>query len=230
MKKIILPITLVVIVLIIIKLSTANTNKTTNIIPESSTVMMHNRGPEEKLRTNMRKLWEDHVTWTRNVIFCIIDDLPGTDQAVNRLLKNQDDIGNAVATYYGAEAGKKLASLLRIHISESGDLLKAAKKGDDKEFDEVNKKWKINADQIAEFLSKANPNLKLSEMKTMMQDHLKLTIDEATARKKKEYATDVTAYEKVHEEILKMSDMISNAVIKQFPDKFKENQAMGMKK
>src|SRR5258706_2279995 len=46
-----------------------------------------------ELRTNMRKLWEDHVTWTRNVIFCIADNLPGTDQAVNRLQKNQDDIG-----------------------------------------------------------------------------------------------------------------------------------------
>ena len=51
------------------------------------------------LKTTMRKLWEDHVTWTRNVIFNIMDDLPGTDQAVKRLLRNQDDIGNAISHF-----------------------------------------------------------------------------------------------------------------------------------
>src|SRR5262245_5811618 len=60
-----------------------------------------------ELRTNMRKLWEDHVTWTRNVICCLTDDLPGTDQAVKRLLKNQDDIGNAIKPVYGDAAGTK---------------------------------------------------------------------------------------------------------------------------
>ena len=34
------------------------------------------------LKTNIRKLWEDHVTWIRNVIPCLVDELPGTDQAV----------------------------------------------------------------------------------------------------------------------------------------------------
>src|SRR5437773_1417536 len=82
------------------------------------------------LKTNMRKLWEDHVTWTRNVIFCIMDDLPGTDQAVARLLKNQDDIGNAIKPVYGEDAGNKLAALLHTHITQAADLLKAAKKGD----------------------------------------------------------------------------------------------------
>jgi hypothetical protein len=54
----------------------------------------------------MHKLWEDHIVWTRNVILNIMDDLPGTDQAVNRLLSNQDDIGNAVKPFYG-EAEEK---------------------------------------------------------------------------------------------------------------------------
>jgi hypothetical protein len=58
-----------------------------------------------ELRTNMRKLWEDHVTWTRNVICCLVDGLPGADQAVKRLLQNQDDIGNAIKPVYGEMAG-----------------------------------------------------------------------------------------------------------------------------
>ena len=83
-----------------------------------------------ELRTNMRKLWEDHITWTRNVICCLVDNLPGTDQAVKRLLKNQDDIGNAIKPVYGANAGNKLTTLLHDHITISADVVKAAKASD----------------------------------------------------------------------------------------------------
>jgi hypothetical protein len=185
---------------------------------------IHNPGLSSaavELRTNMRKLWEDHVTWTRNVIFCIMDDLPGTEQALNRLLQNQDDIGNAVKAFYGDDAGNQLAALLRTHIATAGDLLKAAKSGNDAAFQAANKKWYANADEISAFLSKANPsNWALADMKKMMHDHLKLTTDEAVARKEKNYEADVAAYEKVHDEILMMSDMLTEGIVKQFPDKF----------
>src|SRR6187401_2986402 len=93
----------------------------------------------EQLRMAMHKLWEDHIVWTRNVILNIIDDLPGTEQAVNRLLKNQDDIGNAVTPFYGDAGGKELTRLLREHIAIAADLLKAAKAGNNSAFDEANK-------------------------------------------------------------------------------------------
>ena len=174
-----------------------------------------------ELRTNMRKLWEDHITWTRNVIFCLADNLPGADQAVQRLLKNQEDIGNAIKPLYGEDAGKKLTSLLHDHIIIAADVVKAAKASDNAALDAANKKWYANADDISAFLSQANPNWKLDDMKKMMHEHLKLTTDEAVARIKKDYAADVAAYDKVHEEILAMSDMLTDGIVKQFPDKFK---------
>ena len=174
-----------------------------------------------ELRTNMRKLWEDHVTWTRNVICCLTDGLPGADQAVARLLKNQDDIGNAIKPLYGDAAGSKLTSLLHDHIIIAADVVKAAKAGDNSALDAANKKWLANADEISAFLANANPNWKEEDMKKMMHDHLKLTTDEAVARIKKDYDADVAAYDKVHNEILEMSDMLTDGIVKQFPDKFK---------
>jgi len=168
----------------------------------------------------MRKLWEDHVMWTRNVIFCLVDRLPGKDQAVNRLLQNQVDIGNAIKPYYGEEAGKKLTNLLYPHITIVAEVVNAAKDGNTAALDEANKKWYVNADEISEFLSKANPNWGLEEMKMMMHEHLKLTTDEAVQRIKKDYDADVIAYDKVHEAILKMSDMLADGIVKQFPEKF----------
>ena len=179
------------------------------------------RSEAEELRTAMRKLWEDHVTWTRNVILNVMDDLPGTDQAVKRLLKNQDDIGDAIKPYYGNDAGEKLSSLLHTHITQAADLLKAAKVDDKAAVERLNQQWTENANEISEFLAKANPNWKLADMKMMMHDHLKLTLEEATARHKKDYDADVAAYDKVHDEILEMADMLSDGIVKQHPNKFK---------
>lgn len=228
--KIILAVLLTFVAVIAVTKFTNASTENTERENYSSEVMMGNRSQEEKLRTDMRKLWEDHVVWTRNVIFCILDDLPGTNQAVTRLLKNQEDIGDAIKPYYGADAGKKLTDLLRVHITTAADLLKATKVDSQMGFDITNRKWKENADEISEFLCKANPNWKLADMKMMMHDHLKLTTDEAVARKTKNYDNDVKAYEMVHEEILQMSDMLSNGIIKQFPVMFKEPHSMGVSK
>jgi len=189
--------------------------------PVQAQMDMNNKiSKSEQLRMAMYKLWEDHIVWTRNVILNIMDDLPGTDQAVNRLLQNQDDIGNAVKPFYGEAGGKELTRLLREHITIAADLLKAAKIGNNSAFDATNKKWFANADEISGFLSKANPNWKLNDMKKMMNDHLTLTTEEAVARLKKDYVADVKAYDKVHEEILMMADMLTDGIIKQFPGKF----------
>lgn len=177
--------------------------------------------PAVELKGGMHKLWEDHVTWTRNVILCLVDELPGADQAVKRLMQNQVDIGNAVKPYYGEDNGNKLTELLKAHIAISADVVKSAKAGNTTALDSANKKWFANADEISAFLSGANPNWPLAEMKMMMDDHLKLTTDEAVQRIKKDYDADIAAYDKVHEEILKMSDMLADGIIKQFPEKFK---------
>lgn len=190
--------------------------------PLQAQMDMNNKSSKsEQLRIAMHNLWEDHIVWTRNVILNIMDDLPGTDQAVNRLLQNQDDIGNAVKPFYGEAGGKELTRLLREHITVAADLLKAAKAGNNSAFDAANKKWIANADEISGFLSKANPNWKLEDMKKMMHDHLSLTTEEAVARLKKDYEADVKAYDKVHDEILLMADMLTDGIIKQFPAKFK---------
>jgi len=173
-----------------------------------------------ELKENMRKLWTDHVLWTRNVIFCLVDDLPGTDQEVKRLLQNEDDLGNIFKPYYGEEEGKRFTELLYPHITIAAEVIKAAKAGNTIAFEEANKKWHLNSDEIAEFLNKANPKWKLTEMKTMMSYHLQLTIDEAEQRIKKHYDADVRAFDKIDNEILKMADMLADGIIQQFPEKF----------
>lgn len=65
------------------------------------------------VRAAMRKLWEDHITYTRNYIISALAGLRETDHVAKRLLKNQDEIGDAVKPYYGDAAGNQLATLLK---------------------------------------------------------------------------------------------------------------------
>jgi hypothetical protein len=174
----------------------------------------------------VRKLWEDHVTWTRVYIIAILADLPEADAAAQRLLQNQTDIGNAVKPFYGDEAGEQLTALLKDHILIAADLLAAAKASDTTKVEDANQRWYENADEIAAFLSSANPeNWPLSEMQTMMKDHLDLTLEEARARLNEDWPGDVAAYDKVHTEILHMADMISDGIIQQFPKEFAKQKA-----
>lgn len=173
-------------------------------------------------RAAMRKLWEDHITWTRLYIVSLAAGLPDADPTAQRLLQNQADIGNAVRPFYGDVAADKLTGLLKQHILGAADLLAAAKAGDTGKFDAAKKRWYANADEIATFLNTANPrSWPLAEMKAMMRGHLDLTLQEASARLKGNYAEDIATYDKVHEQILKMADMLSAGIIAQFPQKFR---------
>ena len=179
-------------------------------------------GPEFKaFNEDMRELWTDHVLWTRNVIINIIDDAPGTTEAVNRLLQNQDDIGDAIRPYYGDAGGDGLTALLREHITIAADLLTAAKAGNNAAVATASTAWYANADEIAAFLNTANPEFfPLDHMKTMMKEHLDLTLSEATARLNGNYAADVAAFDLISEQILEMADMLAEGIANQFPDQF----------
>jgi hypothetical protein len=167
----------------------------------------------------MRILWEDHIVWTRMAIIGIVDDRPDAPFAVERLLKNQDDIGDAIRPFYGDAAADALTSLLRDHILGAADLLVAVKTGEGAA--EASEAWYANGAEIGAFLADANPrNWDRTEMQQMMREHLDLTLAEATARFQGDYAADVAAYDQIHRQILHMADMLSDGIVAQFPGRF----------
>ena len=174
------------------------------------------------LRTEMRKLWEDHITWTRLAIISLESGTLDTNVTVARLLRNQVDIGNAIKPYYGKAAGNELTKQLRAHILIAADVIAAAKAGDSAKLADAQARWVKNADQIAAVLHSVNPRYwKLGAMKAEMHRHLDLTTQEAVARLQGNWVADVAAYDKVHQHILHMSDMLAQGITKQFPARFR---------
>ncbi|MGH2554885.1 MAG: glycosyltransferase [Actinomycetota bacterium] len=173
------------------------------------------------LKAALRRLWADHVIWTRQYVVAAVEDTPDVDAAAGRLLKNQEDIGGAVVPYYGEAAGAAVTDLLKQHILIAVELIEAAKAGDDEKFKAEDAKWTQNADEIAGLLSGANPNWPKKDVVDLLGLHLSLTKQEVVARLQKDWAADVEAFDQIFTEILTVADVLADGIVKQFPDRFK---------
>jgi hypothetical protein len=174
-----------------------------------------------QFQDDMRKLWEDHVTWTRLAIVSFVDDLSDLDATVGRLIRNQTDIGDAIKPFYGEEAGDQLTELLEGHINGAVELLTAAKAGDQPQVKKETAQWYRNGDQIADFLSGANPdNWPREDMRSMMGTHLDQTLDEAVQRLEGDHEAEIRTYDEIHVHILEMADALTDGILAQFPEKF----------
>jgi hypothetical protein len=172
------------------------------------------------LRAALRRLWTDHVVWTRAYVVAAVADAKDAPAAAVRRLNNQDDSGAAVVPFYGQEAGDALTDLLKQHIMSAGELIAAAKAGDTTRFEEQDALWTRNAEEIAELLSGANPNWVKDDVVDILGIHLKLTKDEAVARLEEKWEADVAAFDQILTEILTLSDVLADGIVKQFPERF----------
>ncbi len=172
------------------------------------------------LYTNMRKLWGDHVYWTREYMIAAVNNQPNAQAAADVLLKNQEEIGNAVATYYGQEAGARVTTLLKDHINIAVEIVAAAKANNSANLEAAKARWDQNASEIANLLSNANPAWPRTTILNMMKTHLSTTAEELTAILNKDYPGSVSAFQSVVDHINDMSDAISSGIIQQFPEKF----------
>jgi hypothetical protein len=175
----------------------------------------------QSLHDDMRRLWSDHVAYTRLFIVSAVAGAPDSQATLQRLLQNQTDIGNAVAGFYGKEAGDKLTALLKDHIAIAGNIVAAAKAGDNAKVASENELWKQNANDLAKFLSGANPkNWPLSTLQSALSMHLEQTLNEATHELKGNYAASLKDYDEAMDHMLMVADILTDGITKQFPSKF----------
>jgi hypothetical protein len=62
------------------------------------------------LHDDTRRLWADHVVWTRLYVIGAVGGDPSASVALSRLMKNQEDIANAIRPFYGDAAAAQLTT------------------------------------------------------------------------------------------------------------------------
>jgi hypothetical protein len=174
------------------------------------------------LRAELRDLWADHADWTRMYLVTATRNLQDKEATAERLMKNQADLGGALEPYYGDAAGARMTALLKGHITIATQIVDAAMSGDDAKKAEAAKRWQGNADEIAAFLSEANPkHWPPAEMQKAIRAHLDHLTAQVAAHVAKDWKVEIAAHDKGRDHLLKMADTLAGGIAAQFPQKVK---------
>ena len=173
----------------------------------------------DSLRVGMRKLWVSNAIWMREYIVNTIEADFSLDAASRRLARNQEDIGKALATFYGTEVGTKVTTLLKEHSSLVSQMIVAVRAKNSDSLKAADQRWTANANALATVLSTANPNWSFTTTQPLLADALSNTALLTKARLDRDYNLDVETFDRILERSLAVADTMSDGILKQFPNK-----------
>ncbi|MFX0579320.1 hypothetical protein [Nocardia nepalensis] len=175
---------------------------------------------QTELYTEMRTLWGQHMGGTWSTVVAFADDPLALPSSLTRLLRNQVDIGNAFAPYYGQDAARQLTGLLTIHILQAVPVLATTRIGYKPALDTAVAAWHANARDIADFFAAINPNWSQQDMREAMSIHIDQTVAYAAAVISGNYSDATAKFDEAKAHMMDLADTLSQGIITQFPDKF----------
>lgn len=169
----------------------------------------------------LRDLWVGHAFWVRNVV---IETLNGNKDAASaaekEVVANAKQIAGAIEPFYGKPAADKLFGLLAGHYGAVKQYLEAYNAGSKTKQDDAKKTLTGNAEEIATFLSGANPNLPFETLKSLLLTHGGHHIQQIQQLKAKQYVEEAQTWNAMKNHMYVIADALTGALAKQFPEKF----------
>jgi hypothetical protein len=169
-----------------------------------------------QLSNTMRRIWIEHVLWTRFFIVSTAFDSPDIQFVTERLLQNPEDMARELKPLYGENVAMQISSLFTDHLSIAAELVNAAKEGNSTEVDRQRSLWYANAEDIARFLASINPFWSQREWRDLLFDHLRMTEDEAGATLTGQYENSIIGYDQIQAQAFNMADVMTRGIIQQF--------------
>lgn len=171
---------------------------------------------EVKLKMNMTKLWTDHTIWTRMFIVDLLTDSPSIETTTERLLKNQETIGNIMEEFYGETASESITSLLKSYVNIITELLKAIKIGNTTQATNLETDIVTNIESIAILFATINPYYCIDELTDLFNTQTILIRYQFIARKEKDYIADIMYYDMGLHHIFMISDYLTDGIFARF--------------
>jgi hypothetical protein len=169
----------------------------------------------------LRDLWVGHIFWVRGVVFATLakNDSAAT-AAEQAVVGNAKDIAGAIAPFYGQPASDKLFELLAGHYGAIKEYLDAAVKKDAAAASKATDHLTANAQDIAAFLSGANPNLPKETLEELLLAHGGHHLQQIQEVQAGQYEKEAATWSAMKGHIYVIADALTDALAKQFPDKF----------
>ena len=174
-----------------------------------------------ELRLALRDLWVGHIFWVRNVVLATKSgDTALAKVEEEQVVHNAREIANAIVPYYGKEAGDKLFTLLAGHYGAVKDCMNATFTGNKEAMNTGVEKMKKNADEIATFLSTANPHWPKGAILAALAAHAGFHMQQIDAINTKDFASEAKVWEAMKDQVYEIADTLADGIVKQFPHKF----------
>jgi len=174
-----------------------------------------------ELQLALRDLWVGHIFWVRNVVLATkYNDADAAKVAEGKVVENAKAIGDAIASIYGKEAGDKLFGLLAGHYGAVKDYMTTAFAGNADAKSAAIEKIKKNAEEIASFLSSANPNWPKQTLVALLMAHGAHHIAQIDQVNIKDFAAEAKTSDDMKNHIYVIADALAGGIVKQFPKKF----------
>ena len=172
-------------------------------------------------RLAMRDLWIGHIFWVRNVSEALLNGNKVEAAAAEKeVVENAKQIAGAIEPFYGKAASDKLFGLLAGHYGAVKQYAEATVANSKTKQSAAQTALVNNADEIAKFLSSANPNLPYDTLRGLLIAHGGHHIQQIQELKAKQYAEEAQTWNAMKNHIYVISDALVGAIAKQFPAKF----------
>lgn len=192
----------------------------TSAMPSASPLAVTSATKSADLRTALNLMLMDHVYLAGNATGAALrGDNGGFTAAAATLDKNSVALSGAVGTVYGDPAGKTFLDLWRKHIGFFVDYTKGVAAKDEA----AQKKAVADLDGYRKdfdaFITGANPNLPKGAVADLLVPHVS-GIAKGVQEQSTKAATQYDTYETAVQHSQKIADPLSEAIVKQFADKF----------
>ena len=169
----------------------------------------------------LRDLWVGHVFWVRNVSIAIFNTNDVAMNAAERqAVSNAKSIAATIEPFYGVAAKEAFFKLLAGHYGAVKAYLVATASGDASAQANATQSLTSNAEEIAVFLSKANPYLQKDALHSLLLAHGGHHIRQIRELKDRKYEAEAKTWEDMKDHIYQIADATADAMAKQFTKEF----------
>ena len=169
----------------------------------------------------LRDLWVGHIFWVRNVSIAIFNTNDAAMKvAEGQAVSNAKSIAATIEPFYGVAAKEAFFKLLAGHYGAVKAYLVATASGDASAQANATQSLTSNAEEIAVFLSKANPYLQKDALHSLLLAHGGHHIRQIQELKDRNYDAEAKTWEDMKDHIYQIADATADALAKQFTKEF----------
>lgn len=169
----------------------------------------------------LRDLWVGHVFWVRNVVTArLAHNASQAAESERQVVANARAIAGAVEPYYGAAAADRLFGLLAGHWGAIDAYLDATLSDERAARRAATKQLGANANEIADFLSGANPHWPVDTLRALLAAHGAHHVQQIDELDAGQYEQEAVTWKAMSEHMYVIADALAAGIAKQFPEKF----------